>query len=244
MIATWASCIRVGGELRSHGRPFIVGGDWQMTAQELLATGWCDLFGAVVVAPTGSGIPSCRGFGGQQGRTIDFFVVAKALRHLVADCSVVEEACTGRHRPVRLELRGQQQRPGVKVLKVPKAFPRERPVGPSAEGPSWGELYREMAEDPPGGKEDLQAVYERWAGLAETELLGLYHVHPSEQGKYRGRGGQPSWSGSEWKRSRARPTLRPLPRAEAGGGCLTGLTTWSAYSSLEQRGPWRLVSNC
>ena len=112
---------KVGGELRSHGRPVIVGGDWQMTAQELLATGWCDLFGAVVVAPTGSGIPSCRGFGEQQGRTIDFFVVAKALRHLVADCSVVEEACTGRHRPVRLELRGQRQRPWVNVLKVPKA---------------------------------------------------------------------------------------------------------------------------
>ena len=102
---------RVGNELRSHGRPFITGGDWQMTDQELLATGWCDLYGAVAVAPAGSGIPSCKGSGGQQGRTIDFFVVAKAVRHLVADCSVVEEACTGRHRPVRLELRGEQQRP-------------------------------------------------------------------------------------------------------------------------------------
>ena len=132
-----------------------------MTDQELLATGWCDLYGAVVVAPAGSGIPSCKEFGGQQGRTIDFFVVSKAVRHLVADCSVVEEACAGRHRPVRLELRGQQQRPWVKVLKAPRVFLRERPVGPSAEGPSWEGLAREMAVEPPSGKEDLQRVYER-----------------------------------------------------------------------------------
>ena len=113
---------RVGNELRSHGRPFIVGGYWQMAAQELLATGWRDLYGAVVVAPTGSGIPSCRGFGGQQGRTIDFFAVAKAVRHLVADCSVVEEACTGRHKPVRLELRGQRQALG-QGLEGSEGFP-------------------------------------------------------------------------------------------------------------------------
>ena len=41
----------VGNELRTHGKLFIVGGDWHMTAQELVATGWCDLSGAVVVAP-------------------------------------------------------------------------------------------------------------------------------------------------------------------------------------------------
>ena len=193
---------------------------------------------------TGLGIPSCREFGGQQGRTIDFFVVAKAVRHLVADCSVVGEACTGRHRPVRLELRGQQQRPWVKVWKVPKAFPRERPVGPSAEGPSWGELTREMTEDPPSGKEDLQGVYERWAGLAEIELLGFYHVDPSEQGKYRGRGGQPRLV---WKRmEKVKSSAYPKTSAEGRGWRWVSdrLTTWSAYSSPGQRGPWGLVSNC
>ena len=77
---------RVGNELRIHGRPFIVGGDWQMIAQELIAAGWRDLYGAVAVAPPESGIPSCKGRGGQQGRTIDFFVVAKAVLHLVAGC--------------------------------------------------------------------------------------------------------------------------------------------------------------
>ena len=163
-----------------------------------------------------------QGFGRQQGRTIDFFAVAKAVLHLVTECSVVVEACTGRHKPVRLELRGQQQRPWVKVLKVPKAFPKERPVGPSAEGPSWDELTREMAVDPPSGKEDLQGVYERWAGLAETELLGLYHVDPREhhvdpreQDKYRGREGQPRLV---WKRmDKVKSSAYPKTSAEGNG---------------------------
>ena len=206
---------KVGNELRTHGRPFIVGGDWQMTAQELIATGWCDLYGAVVVAPPESGVPSCKGFGGQQGRTIDFFVVAKAVVHLVSGCSVVEEASTGRHRPVRLELRGQQQRPWVKVLKVPKAFPKERPVGPTPKGPSWTGLSTELAVNPPRGKEDLQKVYDCWAGLAESELLGLYHVGPLEQGKYRGRGGQPRLV---WKRmDKVKSSAYPRTSAEGRG---------------------------
>ena len=153
---------------------------------------------------------------------------------------MVEEAGTGRHRPVRLELRGQQQRPWAKVLKVPKAFPKERPVGPSAEGPSWAGLSSELAVDPLQGKEELQRVYRRWAGLAEIDL-GLYHVELHEQGKYRGRGGQPRLV---WKRmNKVKSSAYPRLSAEGRGwrwvadrlGDLADLQLAGAAGTLEAR---------
>eukprot|EP00972_Heterocapsa_arctica_P039367 5798308-Heterocapsa_arctica.AAC.1 len=165
-----------------------------------------------MVGPPATDPPSCKGYGGQPGRTIDFFLVSRPLLHLVKSCSLVNEAATGRHRPVRLELRGQQYRPWVKVLMAPKQFPKEIPVGPSCQGPEWEPLVEAFTTAPPEDQAGLQDAYKQWAVMAEKELMGVFQIPQDDQERYFGRGLQPT---TRWKKmSKTKGSAYPRTSAE------------------------------
>ena len=53
--------------------PFIIGGDMNMTPQDLADTGWVDSIRGRIIAPNK---PTCRPTPSHEGRIIDFFVVS------------------------------------------------------------------------------------------------------------------------------------------------------------------------
>lgn len=170
--------------LRQVGLPFIVGGDWQMEAEELRGTGVPQALRATVVYPLG-GEPSCKGYGGQLGRTIDMFLVADVLMPWVKQCSV-RDMGTGRHRPVRLEVHGAREQMLGMVVREPRRFPEKLPFGPRLPS-QWGPAGQLIA----GGIEshyELVRAYQVWSATAEKDLLMAHGIEPKLWKHYEGRG--------------------------------------------------------
>ena len=127
----------VGEHLVALKRPFVIGGDWQMTVDELESTGWVQRVGGMIVRPHKDFPPSCSS---GSGRMIDYFVIAAGLAHMVEDCYVVEEATTVPHRPVRIVFWARIKAPMVRMLKKPEFFPSVAVFGPRREQDHWGEV--------------------------------------------------------------------------------------------------------
>lgn len=86
----------LGGALAEYGKPFIVGGDMNMTPQELRSWHGLNPLQATVVAP---GQATCR------ERVVDFFIMSQVLLPRIVGIDVLEEVETAPHRPVRLTMR-------------------------------------------------------------------------------------------------------------------------------------------
>ena len=64
----------VAGVLCRLAGPWLIGGDWNCTPEQLSATGWLKLIGAKIFAPAAN---TCK------GKVYDLFVVADCLAHAV-----------------------------------------------------------------------------------------------------------------------------------------------------------------
>ena len=73
--------------------PWIVGGDWNCTPDDLRATGWLKKLGGVICAPVGS---TCN------GKVYDFFVVAAPIADAVHNVHKIGDAGLTSHSPARL----------------------------------------------------------------------------------------------------------------------------------------------
>ena len=69
-----------------HGGPWLIGGDFNMTPEEMqadeAARAWLNKLGGTIVAPSS---PTCRSSDG--GRVIDFFIIDKRVAHAVTTSS-------------------------------------------------------------------------------------------------------------------------------------------------------------
>ena len=93
--------------------PWIIGGDWNCTPDELTQTGWLRLVGGVRCAPRAA---SCG------DRLLDFFVVAEKVHHAVKMvCNVGDSLCTP-HSPTRLFMDANARVAMVRQLHVPAGF--------------------------------------------------------------------------------------------------------------------------
>ena len=101
--------------------PWVLGGDWNMSPEELVATGWPLVVDGVVVAP---GLPTCH------DKVYDYFVVSRGLAHAVVGIQRVEDAGFSPHWPTRLLLRGDARRLQVRQLSRPRLVPASLPMGP------------------------------------------------------------------------------------------------------------------
>jgi hypothetical protein len=182
----------LGRTLVTLGRPFVIGGDFQMTPGELQGTGWVQRLGAALVAPPSDGPPSC-----SSGRTIDFFVAAGDLAPLVEDCYVVEAAETMPHRPTRMAIRASGSLPPILVLKSPMPFPIAPPFGPRRCCREWQEVDEVFQQRPSRigevceQQQQTQDLYAEWARQAEDELAGVFDIEEDRKSKYFGRGEAP-----------------------------------------------------
>lgn len=101
--------------------PWAVGGDWNITPWQLQQSGWLELVGGVVIAPTG---PTCN------ESVYEYFVVSESLMYAVNSNAVVRDAGLEPHSPVRLFLRHRPRLQMVRQLVKPNSLPAKLPFGP------------------------------------------------------------------------------------------------------------------
>jgi len=161
--------------------PFAIGGDWNLSAEELQESGWPERVGAAIVAPKGpTNFP-----GGVPGRTLDYFVVSKDLLPFVQDIWV-EADCpeTRPHRPVIMTMLRSEGQKRVRVQCKPKPLPTVRKPGPLPDIP---EITREAGRALKGVEtaEDLTQATGQWLRALEEEVLNAHGL--AEEAGYRGR---------------------------------------------------------
>ena len=102
--------------------PWIIGGDWNCSPEDLAATGWVQRVGGVIKAPAG---PTCN------DNTYDFFVVSKSIADDVNSVHLIGDAGLSPHHPVRLIMRGIMRNVMVRQHNPPCLYPPPSPTAPS-----------------------------------------------------------------------------------------------------------------
>ena len=151
-----------------------------MTPDQFL-NNYADLFEAELVAPD---VGTCSSTAAER-RTIDFFLVHRALANRVRSCHVLEHAETRPHKPVRIEIAQRGHEPLLLIPRAPGRHPPQRPVGPPASPPpSWTPLQGCTISS----QDQADSAYGQWAGLADQELNAIMHIPAADWHKYSGRG--------------------------------------------------------
>ena len=104
--------------------PWLIGGDWNCTPDELRKTGWLRLVKGVICAPIA---PSCG------DRVLDYFVVSEKIHHAVKHVFNVGDTLCTPHSPTRILISADARVMVVRQLKVPTGFGARLPQGPVAE---------------------------------------------------------------------------------------------------------------
>ena len=101
--------------------PWMVGGDWNCTPADLLATGWLKKVGGVIKAPIAA---TCF------GKVYDFFVVAAPIADDVISVHRIGDAGLFPHSPPRLIFKGISRAVMIRQINAP------HPIRPSSPWPN------------------------------------------------------------------------------------------------------------
>ena len=214
---------RAGDVARAFGGLFLIGGDFNMTPEELDAMrSWLDRMGVAVVRPEG---PTCH-----SGRTIDFFLVDRRLLPLVLGVHILLDADTSPHYPVALDLKLDFDIPLITVFASPAPFPKERKVG--CLRPPRPPVDERFAAAETATRDDpsaLDALWKHVAELAEYDLCGLFDFVRDDgapTARYAGRGGE--------LRLVQRPLIPPDAKELGPADAVTRALWWFATRGTER----------
>ena len=101
--------------------PWIIGGCWNCTPDDLRATGWLKKVGGVIWAPMGATCNGC---------VYDFFVAAAPIADAVHSAHKIGEAGYTPHSPARLIFKGLPRATMIRQIKAPRPIPAILPHGP------------------------------------------------------------------------------------------------------------------
>ena len=153
-----------GSAIRQHGGPWVLCGDFNCDPACLTQSEWPARIGGFVVAPSEA---TCN-----SGNTLDFFVVDIRISACVVKVFAEDGWAMKQHRPVRLRLDLDISPVHIIAQRIPRPFPRSRPVGPAREPAVLpGGLAEALAD-----ASDASALGLIWydlAAAAETDLCGL-----------------------------------------------------------------------
>ncbi len=165
----------VATQMKLIGLPFIIGGDWQVTPQEMQAVGYPELLNAYIVAPSEpTNVISLR--------TIDFFLVSKSLMPFLKGVEVVKGTRFSPHAPVIVRFEGKRALGTARRLVQPKPLEVHRPCGPMPAGiqvtwnnwkPRGHTTDQHMAGTP---RNVSNTDVDEWFAGAEAELLTVFGV--------------------------------------------------------------------
>ena len=202
---------QLGERLKAYGRPFILGGDFNMSKVHLQNSGWLAALDAQIVSPP-EGQHTCFDHTGK-GADIDYFVVSRVLCSAVSCCWVDQRPTAIRtHKPVCLRIRGIDKNRLVLRLWRPARLPSHSDATVvEAEAPDYsvvtdalGELANKAGEDQ---QEGIDNISMQWGKLMETELLAKLGIQGEEASKHKGLIAPPRML---WKQILGKHSARPL----------------------------------
>ncbi len=198
---SWCTLTRIAQHASGHGRPWAACGDWNVTPEVLIASGWPDQVGGVVIVPPVSHTTAKRG---KAGRLTDDFVVSKSLARVGLSAHVDGTAPIRTHSAVGFIAPAKPRSFEVTVMKAPRKMPVAKPVGPrKAPQDASTVLVKARAatqlgllgrtEDAIAARDDAVVS---WLGYIEDELIYEYHLDEQEGGAapYRGRAKGPTFA--------------------------------------------------
>ena len=116
---------------------WVIGGDWNVTPEELETSGWLRLVNASVVRPAG-GAATCH------DKCYDYFVVSNNYLHNIIGARAIMDAGWTPHSPCRLFVTGRPTVLKVRAIKSPFSLPAVLPHGPM----TLADTEREVVIDP------------------------------------------------------------------------------------------------
>ena len=151
--------------------PWLIGGDWNVSPEELERSGWLQSVGGFIVATTENTCNSSR---------YDFFVVSTRMRHAVRGIQLVDDHGFKPHFPARLLIAGDARRKLVRHIKKPTKVEGVLPHGPSCTKAQFPidsaishDLPKAVTEWYSGAREELRSLA-AFNGKKVNEL-GLAH---------------------------------------------------------------------
>ena len=147
--------------------PWILGGDWNCTPQELRDTGWLQKVGGTIHAPAAA---TCN------ESVYDFFVVKSCISDGVQSTHKIGDAGYTPHSPARLIFKGIPRKVMVRQIKAPASIPAVLPQDPMQQPPI----------EPDALEEINKSIDQSYASLAESTaqiLQQLQGVPPTTGGK-------------------------------------------------------------
>ncbi len=200
--------------------PWVVGGDWNLTPDILMASNWPAMVGGRVRATT---LATCH------SSVYDFFVIDKSIDFAVAGVQRLSDGAMYPHWASRLLLRGDSKRYAVRRLIKAKRIDGVLPCGPGNAPPSYQHIIEANAfgsgQDDTEVTADLEGLTTSWYKLARTEfgdILGDLVPFKAPKFKWTSAAGERTlpWSGASKRsvmwRSLAR-TAEDVERALATG---------------------------
>ena len=167
-------------EDRKRGRQTIVGGDFNMTPEELNAQEFCE-GAALTVIRSDPALGTCRRVSGA-ARVLDFFLVSEGIVGLIDKIVVKTCADSYPHWPVQMIWAKDAHEMVADQFVSPPLLPTRAVFGPRPPPPSYAEAqraarrYRDAtnhAVSARQGRRAAYAAYAEWAKAAEKELEGI-----------------------------------------------------------------------
>ena len=168
----------VGLSIRKHGRSFILGADWNMTASCIKSAKVESNMAAKLVTPDES-VGTC--VAGKTVSTISHLLIGKDLAAGIKYVRTQMDAPVKTHRPTTVTFHKALVSKKMLVLRPPPRIKTEKPFGPSPEPKDWTGLKNrlgnasELAEKgfDEEAFEELSNAYKNWADLSEQSLCGI-----------------------------------------------------------------------
>ena len=207
----WQRLLRIGETMQHFGRPFILGGDWNVGAAELGQSGWPGSMQARLQTVGNYELGTCRSPQGNWS-CIDYFVVSRHLQEAVLHLHTVGSEPPKPHLPVRLTLAAHPRQYRERALKKVKQFPLcNPPPGPAPRPPCWSTM---AATANLTGQQRIDALHTFVVNGVETELISIYGLEGADADAHRGRAGDPKFV---WRHAGGDPKVGDCPASDRAG---------------------------
>ena len=142
--------------------PWVIGGDWNFTPQQLRDTNWLQIVNGVIKAPARD---TCN------GKVYDFFVVHSSLDEAVVGTVRVEDGGLSPHWPARMYMTTAVRHKAVRRMVKPTNIPATLPFGPNNQPPTAKQFSDE-------GTTGLDRSFSNWYGRAREAWHALLGTPP------------------------------------------------------------------
>ena len=173
--------------------PWIMGGDYQMTAEALARTLFPEAAGARILTDRGPAGTCVHAHGSS---SIDHFLASDDIASVATDAQARLDACTSPHRPVQICIpAGAGQLQKLAVVQVQR-LPNHPVFGPRLPKPSWVSATKKALDAVRTAQQSTSAAkiqhalavaYRTFAETAESELADITGVELKERRRKRGR---------------------------------------------------------